>query len=219
MSYDNIFKKTNSLVYEVDIYKETWVPSAISESVYLLTGHKSDDFLYLKVYWKDIIHPEDLASVFKEAEVLQSPGVQLTQVYRIIHKDGSIKFIRDIKYSHLENGSLKISGIVIDVTNFQLTFRENLKKIEELTYKNDELLKHIENLSSATIDTNQTKTNNLSTREKEVLELISQGKLHKIIAFELGISIETVKSHIKNIRRKQMTKNQSTDHLSRTRSL
>lgn len=201
MPYTNLLKQTNSLIYEVDIDKDNWGPNSISASVKELTGYKSDDFLFLKVLWKDLIHPEDRENVFNEAKQLSSPGVQLTQVYRILHKDGSIKFVRDIKYSHVDNGILKISGIVIDVTVFQLAYRESLKTIEELTNKNNELLKSIENLSSKAFS----KTNvdaNLSSREIEVLELISQGKLHKIVAFELGISTETVKTHVKNIRKK-----------------
>lgn len=39
----------------------------------------------------------------------------------------------------------------------------------------------------------------LTTREKEILELLSGGKFYKEIAAELHISIETVKSHCHNI--------------------
>ncbi len=39
----------------------------------------------------------------------------------------------------------------------------------------------------------------LTTREKEVIELISRGKLEKEVAAELFISLKTVKSHISNI--------------------
>lgn len=215
MLYANLLKQTNSVMYELDLYKENWVPSFISESVEILTGHKSDEFLFLKVFWKDLIHPEDLEEVINGLKRLSSPGTQLTQVYRIIHKDGSTKFIRDINYSHLENGSLKVSGIVIDVTTFQIAYRENLKRIDELTTKNDELLKCIENFSSNTIKAPPV---SLSSRENEVLNLISLGKPYKIIAYELGISPETVKTHVKNIRKK-ITNHQNDENLSRSRVL
>ncbi len=39
----------------------------------------------------------------------------------------------------------------------------------------------------------------LTLREKEVLELLSKGKLYKQIAVELSVSLETVKSHCHNI--------------------
>lgn len=39
----------------------------------------------------------------------------------------------------------------------------------------------------------------LTLREKEILEMLSQGKLYRQIVNELGISLETVKSHCHNI--------------------
>jgi DNA-binding NarL/FixJ family response regulator len=41
--------------------------------------------------------------------------------------------------------------------------------------------------------------NNLSDREKEVLQLITNGYSYKMIASEMFISVDTVRSHIKNI--------------------
>jgi len=40
---------------------------------------------------------------------------------------------------------------------------------------------------------------NLSTREHEILDHLAQGLLYKEIAIRLGISIETVRTHIRNI--------------------
>ncbi|HEX6846834.1 MAG TPA: response regulator transcription factor [Chitinophagaceae bacterium] len=47
----------------------------------------------------------------------------------------------------------------------------------------------------------------LSGREKEVLELVSQGLLYKEIAIRLTISTETVKKHLKNIYQKLHVQN------------
>lgn len=45
-------------------------------------------------------------------------------------------------------------------------------------------------------------SHNLSDREVELLTLLSQGLSYKVIASEKGISIETVKTHLKNIYQK-----------------
>ena len=47
----------------------------------------------------------------------------------------------------------------------------------------------------------------LTLREKEILECISEGKGNKEISVSLSISLETVKSHTKNIYRKLKVKN------------
>ncbi len=39
----------------------------------------------------------------------------------------------------------------------------------------------------------------LTTREMEILKLLSTGKPYKIIAAELNISVKTVKSHVLNM--------------------
>ena len=54
LRYANLLKQTSSLIYEVDIHKENWAPSFISESVQELTGHTSDDFLFLFQCFPDI---------------------------------------------------------------------------------------------------------------------------------------------------------------------
>jgi len=48
----------------------------------------------------------------------------------------------------------------------------------------------------------KTTTNVLSTREKQVMDLLAKGLSYKLIAVNLGISPETVKMHLKNIYRK-----------------
>ncbi|MBX2935396.1 MAG: response regulator transcription factor [Ferruginibacter sp.] len=47
----------------------------------------------------------------------------------------------------------------------------------------------------------------LSTREKEVLELLAKGLLYKEIAEKLGVTHETVKKHLKNIYQKLHVQN------------
>jgi NarL family two-component system response regulator LiaR len=47
----------------------------------------------------------------------------------------------------------------------------------------------------------------LSSREREVLELLSKGLLYKEIAEKLGVSHETVKKHLKNIYQKLHVQN------------
>lgn len=48
---------------------------------------------------------------------------------------------------------------------------------------------------------------NLSPREKEVLDLLSSGYLYKEIADQLGIGAETVRTHVKNICEKLQVRN------------
>ena len=45
-------------------------------------------------------------------------------------------------------------------------------------------------------------TDDLTSRERQILELLAQGSLYKEIASDLKIAVETVNTHIRNIYRK-----------------
>jgi NarL family two-component system response regulator LiaR len=49
--------------------------------------------------------------------------------------------------------------------------------------------------------------NQLTPRETEIMNLLSKGLLDKEMADRLGISLQTVKNHLKNIYHKQNVKN------------
>lgn len=48
--------------------------------------------------------------------------------------------------------------------------------------------------------------NSLTKREKQVMNLVVEGKLNKQIAYDLNISISTVEVHRANVMRKMETK-------------
>ena len=74
------------------------------------------------------------------------------------------------------------------------------------------LLEIVQKLPIKSADTNPVehineRINSLSERERQVIDLILEGKLNKEIAYELSISISTVEAHRANIMRKMQAKN------------
>ncbi len=53
----------------------------------------------------------------------------------------------------------------------------------------------------------QPEKNNISQRERQVLSLLASGFIYKEIGDQLGISVETVRSHVKNICQKMHVRN------------
>ncbi|MCM1030675.1 MAG: LuxR C-terminal-related transcriptional regulator [Oscillibacter sp.] len=67
----------------------------------------------------------------------------------------------------------------------------------------DKIIKKLQQLALTTpSETEQTETNELSEREKEILISVAKGRINKEIAEEHHISIHTVITHRKNISRK-----------------
>lgn len=74
------------------------------------------------------------------------------------------------------------------------------------------LLEAVQKYANQMIDTDDVecineRINGLTQRERQLIDLISEGKLNKEIAYELNISISTVEAHRANIMRKMQAKN------------
>lgn len=57
----------------------------------------------------------------------------------------------------------------------------------------------IDSINAPKVNTKESASDNLSDREREVLELAAKGRSNRIIASALNLSIKTVETHIRNI--------------------
>ena len=83
-----------------------------------LTGYSKEEFGEGKVTWTGIIHPGDLAAAKEAVRVGLKGDKTYEREYRIISKDGKIKWILELSQIICdENGKIKtISGILLDTT-------------------------------------------------------------------------------------------------------
>jgi len=61
-------------------------------------------------------------------------------------------------------------------------------------------------VASATVDSVKTRLSSLTTRERQIMELVLAGKFNKVIADELNISMRTVEVHRANLFDKMLVK-------------
>ena len=111
--------------------RSDWTTEIISKSEEIC-GDSTDELQSQKVTWLDIIHPEDKERVFAEASRSQKKPMELVQEYRIIKKDGEIRWVADHKSSHFsEEGIFQgVDGIVFD-TSEQKLLEDNLRSAKE----------------------------------------------------------------------------------------
>jgi len=115
--------------------------------------------------------------------------------------------ILGVSFLNITTKEIKIGAVVEMLTlSYAVVYRMRILKNEneKIRLDLDEYLKQISSLSNELDrdkrgEENLLKTYNLSLREKEILDLVSLGKTNKAIADELFISINTVKTHIRNI--------------------
>ncbi|KPA08886.1 multi-sensor hybrid histidine kinase [Candidatus Magnetomorum sp. HK-1] len=102
-------------------------------------GYTKNDFCTQKIVWLDIIHPDDKSRVLKEWCKLQSEPTGMIQEYRIVAKDGNVRWVRDSKRSAFKAGVFNgVDGVVTDITYYKQQ-EEKQKKQEELIQQSQKM--------------------------------------------------------------------------------
>ena len=193
---------------------ETLRVELASESVTTVLGIFPQDFTIEHIFKK--LHPEDQITMpLKEQLVFDFFLNQITiadifdykTVYmmRILHIDGTYKTIlHQVKVLNAsEDGKIQqVLGIHTDVTNLGIPFNQKVSFISSdkpsfYALKVEEDKAFIEN----------TTKNLFSTREREIIKMLSEGKKFVEIASQLFISPHTVNTHKRNILLKSGCKN------------
>jgi len=119
------------------VYRATpdWLTEIVTNSE-VVCNYCPEDINSKKVNWIDIIHPDDRERVLNEAAQQLSNKSTTIQEYRIIARDGSVRWVEDHKTSILtEKGVFDgVDGVVFDITarkqaEMQIRDSENRYKV------------------------------------------------------------------------------------------
>lgn len=186
ISGNSLPEKSSFFIFDLNIDKCKFFSSAIKK----ITGYSFNQYIHKGiVFFKTLIHPEDYSDLVSEL---------LTYIF--MTKEQKVYGIRDIQIKVLtcrirhKDGCWVKTRMHVMYLTCALSTRYNIltgiiEKMEHQEY---------ENLES---------NNNITNREKEVLQLIGNGDSSKIIADKLNISETTAISHRKNLIQKLHVKN------------
>ena len=158
-------------------------------------------------YFNKKVHPDDILDSMKIATYFLNIAYSLPEKerkdYKLINdyriKNGENKYIRVIEqFQALEldkHGNIWLALCVMDLSPNQDISLPLLNKV--INFKTGELF-HFPGT---------TKEIDLSKREKEILDLVSEGMISKVIADNLFISVHTVNTHRQKILEKLNVKN------------
>ncbi|QKJ63478.1 MULTISPECIES: PAS domain S-box protein [unclassified Flavobacterium] len=112
-------------------YDEKYTKIYLNDEIEKLTGYPKSDFLENKIYFVDLILPEDLENVLSKNKIALEEKKPLHVIYRIIHKNGSIVWVEEFGDSIVKNGEIAfMEGILIDITEKKKN--ESIVKEKEL---------------------------------------------------------------------------------------
>jgi PAS domain S-box-containing protein len=99
-------------------YDEKYSKIYLNDEIEKLTGYPKSDFLDNKIYFVDLIFPEDLENVLLKNKTALEEKKPLHIIYRITHKNGSIVWVEEFGDSIIKNGEIAfMEGILIDITD------------------------------------------------------------------------------------------------------
>ena len=98
-------------------YDDKWSKIYLNDEIEKLTGYSKEDFLQNKIYFMDLVHPNDLKIVQNKAVELFKEKKKIHIIYRIIHKDGHYVWIEEFGEPVFKDGKIEyLVGIFIDIT-------------------------------------------------------------------------------------------------------
>ena len=98
-------------------YDEKYSKIYLNDEIEKLTGYPKSEFLENKIFFIDLIVPEDLENVLSKNKIALEEKKSLHTIYRIIHKNGSIVWVEEFSDSITKNGETAfMEGILIDIT-------------------------------------------------------------------------------------------------------
>lgn len=112
-----------------------FIPVFFHGQVEKITGYKERDFLQGAPRWDQIIYPEDLPKIYRDARLLKKiPNTTIDREYRIIKKGDEVSWIREI-IQNVCNQEGKISlvqGTIYDITRRKKQEQEQERLLVQL---------------------------------------------------------------------------------------
>lgn len=111
---------------------ETSTTVLVTDKISQITGYSADEFYRDPSLFEKMVHPDDAAMVWEKIRQHREKRAMLDLNYRIIRKDGKVRWVKDMAYPSLnESGEIeRIDGFMEDVTEMRWT-EEALKNSQE----------------------------------------------------------------------------------------
>ena len=122
--YRSFVQNFRGITYRSDInFKPIFIHGAVNS----ITGYSEEEISLGKPRWDQLIHPKDLPQIFGNDEICSVPNYSNDREYRIIRKDGQIRWVQEIVQNICDGHEkpMAVQGIIFDITERKWTEKEN----------------------------------------------------------------------------------------------
>ena len=145
--YRSFMHNFKGIVYQGDMY---FTPLFFHGAVEEITGYKAEEFIEGKPRWDQVIHPDDLSIILKEAEGIRSiPNAAVDLEYRIVRKDGQTGWVHEMCQNVCDDSgnTVKFQGTILDITKhkqIEEALRESEERYREIVEGTDDLITRVD---------------------------------------------------------------------------
>jgi PAS domain S-box-containing protein len=119
----------------------------LNDEIKKLTGYDKSEFLEKRIYYSDLIHPEDYDRVNTESNDRLSKSQPFHFTYRITNKKGEIVWVEEFGDAVINKGRITyIEGIMLDITTRKLA-EDAIKSLEYAEAANKAKSEFLANMS------------------------------------------------------------------------
>lgn len=119
----------------------------LNDEIKKLTGYDKIEFLEKRIFYIDLIHPDDYERVLGESREKLSKSEPFHFTYRILNKAGEIVWVEEFGDAVINNGKITyIEGIMLDITKRRMT-EDAIKGLEYAEAANKAKSEFLANMS------------------------------------------------------------------------
>lgn len=98
-------------------YDNKWTTVYLNDEIEKLTGYPKEDFLQNKIYFTDLVHPDDSKMVLEKSKIVFKLKQKTHLIYRIITKNSTVKWVEEFGEPIFLDGEIvNLVGIFLDIT-------------------------------------------------------------------------------------------------------